>query len=186
MDSQASSSVSASASASTSAAASDKQKADECWRAAALAAQRAAADADSEVSDFEALIDEKDKRGNLFFETRISDAERLKASGNELFKNGEYRKALRRYRKGLYQSHIDEIQHRAGLALLGRPELGSAMGQQAVPRPRRHGCPAAQAKLPLHDIGLVSVRQLNNLLRANARHKSVGWTIRLLRFERGA
>ena len=110
MDSQASSSASASASASTSAAAADKQKADECWRAAASAAQRAAADADSEVSDFEAHIDEKDKRGNLFFETRISDAERLKARGNELFKNGEYRKALRRYRKGLYYSHFDEMQ----------------------------------------------------------------------------
>ncbi len=88
----------------------DKQKLDECWRAAALAAQLAGTEADSEFSDFEAHIEEKDKRGNLFFETRISDAERLKSRGNELFKNGEYRRALRRYRKGLYYSHFDELQ----------------------------------------------------------------------------
>ena len=88
----------------------DKQKLDECWRAAALAAHRAATEADSEVSDFEPHIEEKDKRANLFFETRISDAERLKARGNELFKNCEYRRALRRYRKGLYYSHFDELQ----------------------------------------------------------------------------
>jgi tetratricopeptide (TPR) repeat protein len=88
----------------------DKQKLDECWRAAALVAQRAATEADSEFSDFEAHIEEKDKRGNLFFETRISDAERLKSRGNELFKNGEHRRALRRYRKGLYYSHFDELQ----------------------------------------------------------------------------
>jgi tetratricopeptide (TPR) repeat protein len=88
----------------------DKHKLDECWRAAALAAQRAAAEEDSEYSDFEAHIEEKDKRSNLFFETRISDAERLKSRGNELFKIGEYRKALRRYRKGLYYSHFDELQ----------------------------------------------------------------------------
>jgi tetratricopeptide (TPR) repeat protein len=88
----------------------DKQKLDECWRAAALAAQHAASDADSEVSDFEPHIEEKDKRANLFFETRISDAERLKVRGNELFKSGEFRRALRRYRKGLYYSHFDELQ----------------------------------------------------------------------------
>ena len=88
----------------------DKRKLDDCWRAAALAAQSATAEADSECSDFEAHIQEKDKRSNLFFETRISDAERLKARGNELFKNGEFRKALRRYRKGLYYSHFDELQ----------------------------------------------------------------------------
>jgi tetratricopeptide (TPR) repeat protein len=107
----------------------DKQKLDECWRAAALAAQRSAADADSEVSDFEPQIDEKDKRGNLFFETRISDAERLKARGNELFKNGEFRRALRRYRKGLYYSHFDELQlnfelqdvHREAVARVDHP-----------------------------------------------------------------
>ena len=98
----------------------DKQKLDECWRAAALAAQRAASDADSEVSDFETHIEEKDKRGNLFFETRISDAERLKARGNELFKNGEFRRALRRYRKGLYYSHFDELQLNFELQYLHR------------------------------------------------------------------
>jgi tetratricopeptide (TPR) repeat protein len=95
---------------SSSAPVADKQKIDECWRAAALAAQRADPDADSEFSDFESHIEEKDKRANLFFETRISDAERLKARGNELFKNGEFRRALRRYRKGLYYSHFDELQ----------------------------------------------------------------------------
>jgi hypothetical protein len=57
------------------------------------------------------VLDDGDlKKRDMFFETRLSEAESRRQKGNDMMKNGDLQSALKLYKQGLYYGEFDEVQ----------------------------------------------------------------------------
>jgi hypothetical protein len=72
--------------------------------------------------------------GSYIFEERLERALQMKGIGNQHFQAGEWELALRRYRRAIYYSHIDEMQVRrsANIRLLIFRYTKTSLSSQTV------------------------------------------------------
>mmetsp|Transcript_63457 Transcript_63457/g.141511 ORF Transcript_63457/g.141511 Transcript_63457/m.141511 type:complete len:202 (-) Transcript_63457:652-1257(-) len=63
-----------------------------------------------EVWQVEARYEWEEEERGYIFEERLERALQMKGIGNQHFQAGEWELALRRYRRAIYYSHIDEMQ----------------------------------------------------------------------------